>query len=65
MTLVKGSRNLKFTIEDTKPEIPKKQVIIFGAFISALSISFAMGYILYVTNPLAQEYFIKLTSIGF
>ncbi len=42
-----------------------KQAFVFGALISSLASASAIGYILYVTNPIAQEYFLKLTSIAY
>ena len=63
MALAKGRRDLYLSIEDKNAYIPRRQAILFGAFISTVAISFATGYAFYISNPLAQEYFIRLTSI--
>ena len=64
MTLSKGTKNSRFTFVDTKPNIPKKQVLLFGALISTATSAVGIGYAIYVVNPWAQEYFLKLTSFG-
>ena len=62
MTVSKSKKGRSLSFVDTKPFLPKKQIIIFGSLISLITSSIAIGYILYVSSPLAQSYFLKLSS---
>ena len=63
MTFSKQIKKQRFSLVDTKPNIAKKQVILFGALISSTASAIGIGYAIYTVNPLAQESFIKFTSL--
>ena len=63
MTYSKELKRTKLSFVDTKTNIPKKQVILFGALISATASAIGLGYALYVSSPLAQESFIKFANL--
>ena len=64
MTVAKGTRPDQEGFRKTGYSI-KKQAVIFGAFISSIASATAIGYGLYVTNPIFQEFFIKTTTFNF
>ena len=65
MTVSKGGKRPILTLIDTKPNVPKKQVIIFGALISTTLSAIVIGYAIYVSSPFLQQYFLKLTHFGY
>ncbi len=64
MTVAKGTRPGQQGFRKNGYSI-KKQAVVFGAFISSIASASAIGYALYVTNPIFQEFFIKATTFNF
>tara|TARA_Y100001968_G_scaffold151749_1_gene138861 strand:+ start:43 stop:234 length:192 start_codon:yes stop_codon:yes gene_type:complete len=60
MTLAKGTNPTKRSIVAIKSKELRIQAIVFGAIISTIASASAIGYIAYVSNPTAQEYFLRL-----
>ncbi len=65
MTIAKVFNSQNEQSHGHKQIVNRKQVIIFGTLISTTATASAIGYALYVSNPIFQDFFLKLTTFGF
>ena len=65
MGIVKGLRASRMNMTLPNPESYNKILVLSSSLLALTSVSILFGYVIYVENPIAQECFIKLTSITF
>ena len=65
MGIVKSLRASRMNMILSKTESYNRKLFLFSWLLALTSVSILSGYLIYVENPIAQEYFIKLSSIAF